>query len=215
MKKVIAALVVVVATVWVVATLTARGAAKVAAGHEWPMGLGRMEDVAQRYENPSTAHPRLVEVRGPASASWEELHREWEVAKSQWQPFAGMAAAALTRRVIDTAKTLPGPAPAWLGELRTIDYRRAHLAAMQVETWEMATAMESYASTGRTFGPYWRLARADWVRMRRNQAWALARGREPETPVWWNRPALMMSGDPNAGWQEILELERDAKSLTR
>lgn len=49
MKKVVAALMVIVAAGWSVAALTVRGMGKVAAAREWPMGLGALEDVPRQY----------------------------------------------------------------------------------------------------------------------------------------------------------------------
>ncbi len=53
MKKVIVALVVMVAA-WLVVSLTVRGAKKTAAASEWPMGLGTLESVPRRYARQET-----------------------------------------------------------------------------------------------------------------------------------------------------------------
>jgi len=49
MKKVVAALVVIAVTAWAVATLTARGARRAALAREWPLGLGTLESVPERF----------------------------------------------------------------------------------------------------------------------------------------------------------------------
>lgn len=279
MKKVIVALVVIVAG-WLVVSLTVSGTNKKAAGREWPMGLGSLDSVSKRYpvtvKNDAArelerlaatnnaaalrAHllsgkalvwdsdirrgtrapmpdfrmsmrvSRLLSASARETKSWDDLRAQWELAKPLWQRpelISAVVAMGITRNIVDVADELPSPAPPWFDELRTFEFRKTMIAAMQADTWATTQMMREYAARERDGGvlrqaedavlaPYFRLSRGDYLAKQRQAAIALAAGQPYRYDVaWWNRPAEMMMPNTTLVWQRLAQLEKDVKKVRR
>ncbi|HYR27127.1 MAG TPA: hypothetical protein VEU30_01595 [Thermoanaerobaculia bacterium] len=271
MKKVVAALAVIVVATWAVATLTARGVRRAASAQEWPLGLGTLESVPGRYQGLKTSdaarelellagkadaatlrdllasgrplvwglrpghhrarrvdHRAMMEVHKTLVGStrdWEDLRAEWQLARALWQPpetVSVMLATKYTSALVDRAEELPGPEPAWFAEVRTFDYRKAMVTAMQHDTWETWMLVKEYGkadphATGlrrlreEVQVPYMRVACADFASHQRKTAIALVNGSPPPEIAWWNNLAKMAAPNHVTAWQRVVELEQRVK----
>ena len=120
------------------------------------------------------------------AVAWDDVHamlnltrplaRRPEIVSS----LTALSIAGLTNRI---AQRLPPPAPAWVGEIRTADFRRPMIAAQQAELWKMRRDADSLDLAS----PYTRLCLANMILLYRAAAFDLAAGRTPTVrPPRWN-----------------------------
>lgn len=86
---------------------------------------------------------RLLIARVLTTGSWDDLRVAWLLDRQLWDRHEGLFIAFfLTRMLNAAAAKMPLPAPPWLNELRTIDYRHRFAAAEQVDAWTSRASVE-------------------------------------------------------------------------
>jgi len=103
----------------------------------------------------------LLKARGGDAAAWDDLHAIWLLdggLRARPDLISQMISLAMARMTNAAAAKMPLPAPAWLGEVRAVDYRRAIVASMQAEAWSWTHLP---GGGGHLAAPYVRLCGAD------------------------------------------------------
>lgn len=80
----------------------------------------------------------LLKARSGDAAAWDDLHALWLLdggLRPRPDLISQLIALACARMTNVAAAKLPLPEPAWLAEVRAVDYRRAIVASMQAEAW--------------------------------------------------------------------------------
>lgn len=80
----------------------------------------------------------LMKARHGDAAAWDDLHALWLLdagIRSRPDLISQLIALASARMLNVAAAKLPLPAPAWLAEVRAVDYRRSVIASMQTEAY--------------------------------------------------------------------------------
>jgi hypothetical protein len=185
------------------------------------------------------AHSRLARLlianaferarRGDAGA-WDDLRAAREVSRGLWRRpelASAMVALAIDRFIVTAARKMPSPPPAWFGEMRTFDYRKALMAAMQADTWLISTSIKADEDEEEDIyesllsGPYLAIARADFLALQREAAYELSKvnacgwdaqkftdARSKAVP-FWNLPAKMATPNLAAAWQRLFRLRAE------
>ncbi len=95
----------------------------------------------------------LVRAKKNDARAWDDVHAMWLVTRPQWQSsVTSFFALNPTRMVNGVAMKLPQPEPAWLGELKSIDYRTALAGATQAGLWDERRTVASDARQSREVG---------------------------------------------------------------
>ena len=247
MKKLLVILALAIATGWAIVAVIAGNVRRGEIAGEWPMGLGRLESVPQRYPVRGLREP-MPDVRAhvqrgkrlATTGSWDDLREAWEVSRLLWKRpdiISAVGALAIDREIVDAAERMPGPEPTWFAEVRTFDYRRATMAAIQVEAWTFHVTMKDIAdgddeganwlrrTLDRTlYAPYLEISRADALTFQRETAHALARIERCEFDTrkfsearaaampWWN--IVAQTGTPNFAtvWKKAVCLSADVSA---
>jgi hypothetical protein len=181
------------------------------------------------------------------AAAWEDLRAAWMLNRNLLERpeiISVLIGLATARTVNAAARKMPLPAPEWLGELQRFDYRRAALAAHQVEAWMRAQSIRDEVSIDEdvsdpasgaarrirdtVLAPYTRLCMVDesdrWRRLAVDIATRtecdldlreVARRRREAIP-WWNLPAREMPV-PNLAsmWQRLLRFRAEIEATER
>ncbi len=173
----------------------------------------------------------LERARLGDAGAWDDLRAQRVLSRGLWQRpefISAIIASAIDRNILAAARKMPLPAPAWFGEMRTFDYRKAMLAATQADTWMISAAIDEYSKADdaghnwvqRVFDrmitePYTELSRADLVERQRDLANEIAKRTTCGLDVpareaaWWNRPASIMTPNINLAWQRVFRLRAD------
>jgi hypothetical protein len=80
--------------------------------------------------------------------AWDELRAAWNLNRDRWKDpslISSLIALATTRMVNAASAKAPGTEPAWYAEVRSVDVRKAMLAAYQVEAWMISQSDRQYA----------------------------------------------------------------------
>src|SRR5437764_5753069 len=130
---------------------------QLAKGFEAPIPnlLGHME-IARLF-----VADALVKARGGDAAAWDDLHAVWLLdggLRPRPDLISQLISLAMARMTNAAAAKMPLPEPAWLGEVRAVDYRRSFMAAMQSEAWSWTHVIHA---GGHLASPYIRLCGAD------------------------------------------------------
>jgi hypothetical protein len=179
----------------------------------------------------------LDRARAGDARAWDDLHAQWNLTKglSHRPEFASaFIALTMTSDLVVAARRMPGPAPSWFDEVRTFDYRRALLAAMQADTWTMAAVMREEVEgddagsnslrrfADRTFRePYLTISRADYVAHQRETAIELASMKNDEFDAkafskrrqdemsWWNASGRALTMDAFGIWERLFRFQAE------
>jgi hypothetical protein len=167
--------------------------------------------------------------------AWDDLHAAWILARSlasRNELISVLTSLAMGRRADAAARKLPLPFPPWLEEMQSFDYRRAVIAAYQLDARNVHDAI--YAETSvdgsplfrraldSVMSPYTRMSASDLTEERRRTAIAIALMRQCDfpgvtpSPAWWNFPARAIS-TPNIDvmWQRVLRLTAEREATLR
>ena len=171
---------------------------------------------------------------------WDDLRAAWNLARpltERPEMISNLIALAMARNVNAAARKMSLPAPAWLHEIQQFDFRRALLAAAQVEAWQMndRVYIETTVDTpvvrrgvDAVMAPYTRLAAANWAEASREIASRVASTKRcdlaPELMsdarrgeiAWWNLPARE-AATPNADaiWARALRFTAEREGTVR
>jgi len=104
----------------------------------WPVRFRLGEDAPVPNLLGHMSLTRLFIARAVSRSSWDELHAAWLLDRPLWDRPELISAAigiATTRMINKAAAKLPPPAPAWFGELRSLDYQHRLAGSYQAEAW--------------------------------------------------------------------------------
>jgi hypothetical protein len=183
----------------------------------------------------------FVKAKVSDPSAWDDLRTVWLLNRGLWQRpelISQLIALAATRMVNGAAAKMPLPAPAWLGEMRSYDYRFAFLASQQAEAWmggRQRAGLEMEMSRGSRvlaaiIRPYAEICGADYAEKMRVRTTEVARrnacdyGADPlsRAPIpigQWNIFGRIMMAIPGPGsaWHRFhrfrAELEATEKAL--
>jgi hypothetical protein len=173
----------------------------------------------------------LERARLGDAGAWYDLQAQHELTRGLWRRpelISALIALAIDRHLIAAARKMPLPAPAWFGEVRTFDYRRAMVAAMQADAWVVSATMRDFYEgdddrdhwvrrlVDRTIkAPYAELSRADLIAAQRDAAVAIATQQTcalesaEVKPSWWNRPAQVLMPNITSAWQRTFRVRAE------
>jgi len=83
----------------------------------------------------------LMKATANDASAWDDLHAVWLLNRELWSRpdlISQLIALAGSRLVNASAAKMPLPAPSWLKETQSFDYRHHFLASHQAEAWTMA-----------------------------------------------------------------------------
>jgi len=169
------------------------------------------------------------------SGAWDDLRAAWILARSlasRNELICVLTSLAMGRRADTAARKLPLPFPPWLQEMQSFDYRRAAIAAYQLDAPNVDDAI--YAETSvdgsplfrrvvdSVMSPYTRMSASDLTEAHRRTVIAIAAMRQCDfpglapSPAWWNLPARVIS-TPNIDlmWQRVLRLTAEREATLR
>ena len=153
--------------------------------------------------------------RGDAGA-WDDLRASWALTDGLWprpELVSSLIGLSIARTTAATARQMPLPVPAWVGEVTAFDYRTPMLRSMQAEAFMMSSTLREIAKPEddahwlrrlrdeTIYAPYLELSRADLLAHMRTTTTELARidrcdfdadafeARRFAHVSWWNQPA--------------------------
>jgi len=106
----------------------------------------------------------LMKTRRGDAAAWDDLRAVWQLdggLRPRPDLLSQLISLSSMRMVNAAAARLPLPEPAWLSELRAVDYRRNIVASMQSEASSWLRLPAGGGVRGFLAGPYVRLSGAD------------------------------------------------------
>jgi len=102
----------------------------------------------------------LLKARANDAGAWDDLHALWLLdggLRTRPELISQLISLAIARMTNAAAAKLPPSEPAWLGEVRAVDYRRSLVASLQSDAW----LWMHVTSGGWVLRPYMRVCGAD------------------------------------------------------
>jgi hypothetical protein len=112
----------------------------------WPLHIDRTNHAPLPNLRAHMAVTRLLVARALADAKWEDLHAATALQRGLWQRpemISQLVLLSSLRMIVGAARNLPQPAPPWFQEVMQFDARRAMLASLQYEAWNLQREVES------------------------------------------------------------------------
>jgi hypothetical protein len=124
----------------------------------------------------------FMKTRKNDASAWDDLHAAWILARGLFdrpELISQLTAMFMARVINATAAKIPLPAPAWLAEMKSLDYRRRLAAAHQFDAWRHRLTYFNVSDPPLLWrhGPWLRMSAADTNEQTRVRVAELLRAR--------------------------------------